>query len=398
MPSKLLILLCLLLTLSARAQTRLTGTVVDEQRRPVPYASVALPDGSAGTATNEVGEFSLSVPALPQRLVVLSIGYARTEVAATTVAPLTITLPASAVQLPEVVVRDPRRVAEELVRRAYAQLVRHQKDTYYGKAFYRQKTRNNGVYDELLDAFYDVEFNPQIITGWDLGESRYAVAASSAMHMRNFSLLMRHLPVFIEHPKRGNVPYLPLAPESARQFVFTLREVQTADGRETAVIDFRPRPGLDRPATTGTLYLDRQTATLRRQDLCVAVGGTMIKDFPNGFRLLSDTLRLVRDFAPVADSLSRLTSTRGELTLAVRQGEKPPVTTKITAYLLLYQYTGRLPGQVYGKVKQSADDLNALKNQPYNAQFWQDNAIIRASPVEQEVIRSFEGRQAFGQL
>ena len=391
------LLLCLLLTFSARAQTRLSGTVVDEQRRPVPYASVALPDGSAGTATNEVGEFSLPVPALPQRLVVLSIGYARTEVVATTAAPLTITLPASAVQLPEVVVRDPRRVAEELVRRAYAQLVRHQKDTYYGKAFYRQKTRNNGVYDELLDAFYDVEFNPQIITGWDVGESRYAVAAGSAMHIRNFSVFMRQLPVFIEHPKRGNVPYLPLAPESAERFVFTLREVQTADGRETAVIDFRPRPGLDRPATTGTLYLDRQTAALRRQDLRVAVGGTMLT-LSKDSRLLSDTLRLVRDFAPVADSLSRLASTRGELTLAVRQGEKPPVTTKITAYLLLYQYTGRLPGQAYGKVKKSADDLNALKNRPYNAQFWQDNAIIRASPVEQEVIRSFEGRKAFGQL
>ena len=142
---KTLLLYLLLSTLSARAQTRLTGNVVDEQRRPVPFASVALPDGSAGTATNEVGAFSLPVPALPQRLVVLSIGYARTEVATPTAAPLTITLPASAVQLPEVVVRDPRRVAEELVRRAYAQLVRHQKDTYYGKAFFsnKQQTTDN---------------------------------------------------------------------------------------------------------------------------------------------------------------------------------------------------------------------------------------------------------------
>jgi len=129
---KLLLLWCCLslLTLSAHAQTtRLSGTVVDEQRRPVPFASVALPDGSAGTATNEVGEFSLLVPTLPQRLVVISMGYARTEVAAPTAAPLTITLPASAVQLPEVVVRNPQRVAEELVQHAYAKLVRHEKDT-----------------------------------------------------------------------------------------------------------------------------------------------------------------------------------------------------------------------------------------------------------------------------
>lgn len=74
---------------------RLTGKVEDAQHQPVPYASVALPDGAAGTATNEVGEFSLTVPALPQRLVVLSIGYARTEAVATSAGPLTITLPAS---------------------------------------------------------------------------------------------------------------------------------------------------------------------------------------------------------------------------------------------------------------------------------------------------------------
>jgi len=391
-----ILLFCALLfvTLTAFGQSiRLTGKVEDAQHQPVPYASVALPDGSAGTATNEVGEFSLTVPALPQRLVVLSIGYVRTEVVAATAAPLTITLPASTVQLPEVVVRNPQRVVEELVQRAYAKLARHEKDTYYGKAFYRQKTRTNGTYDELSDAFYDVELTPQKVVGWELGESRYA-AVAGPFHMKNFSTLMR-LPTFTKRPKRGSI-YLPLTPQAERWFTFTLREIQTENGRETAVIDFQPRPGIDKPAPAGTLYLDRQTAALRRQELRLRLGSMLT--FTKGSQSLSDSLRLVSDFAPVADSLTRLASTRGELAIAMQYGNKPPSNTLISAYLLLYQYTGRLPGQAYGRVKHSADDLQTLQNRPYNAKFWQENEIIRASPVEEGVIRSFEGRRVFGRL
>ncbi|UOR03818.1 carboxypeptidase-like regulatory domain-containing protein [Hymenobacter aerilatus] len=372
---------------------RLTGKVEDAQHQPVPYASVALPDGAAGTATNEVGEFSLTVPVLPQRLVVLSIGYARTEVVAASAAPLTITLPPSTVQLPEVVVRNPQRVAEDLVQRAYAKLARHENDTYYGKAFYRQKTRTNGTYDELSDAFYDVELTPQKIVGWELGESRYA-AVAGPFHMKNFSTLMR-LPTFTRHPKRGSM-YLPLAADAAKRFTFALREIQTENGRETAVIDFQPRPGLDKPAPAGTLYLDQQTAALRRQELRLRLGSMLT--FSKGFQPLSDSLRLVSDFAPVADSLTRLTSTRGELAVTMQAGNKPPVQSALSAYLLLYQYTGRLPGQSYGRVKHSTDDLQTLQNRPYNARFWQENEIIRASPVEESVIRSFEGRRVFGRL
>ncbi|MBC6611777.1 carboxypeptidase-like regulatory domain-containing protein [Hymenobacter sp. BT507] len=392
---KLLLFCTLLVTnLTAFSQTiRLTGRVVDTQHQPVPYASVALPDGTAGTATNEVGEFSLIVPPLPQRLVVLSIGYARTEADVSTTAPLTITLPASTVQLPEVVVRNPQRVAEDLVQRAYAKLARHENDTYFGKAFYRQKTRTNGTYDELSDAFYDVELTPQKIVGWELGESRYA-AVAGPFHMKNFSTLMR-LPTFTRYPKRGSL-YLPLAADAAKRFAFTLREIQTENGRETVVIDFQPRPGLDKPAPVGTLYLDRQTAALRRQELRLRMGNMLA--FTKGFQPLSDSLRLVSDFAPVADSLTRLASTRGELAVKVQTGSRPPVQSLLSAYLLLYQYTGRLPGQAYGRVKHSTDDLQTLQNRPYNAQFWRENEIIQASPIEEGVIQSFEKRRVFGRL
>ncbi|MGI4885112.1 MAG: carboxypeptidase regulatory-like domain-containing protein [Janthinobacterium lividum] len=65
----------------------MTGRVVDEKGQPVPYASVALAHGRTGTATNEIGEFGLRVPALPQPLTVLRIGYGRAGALATQVGP-----------------------------------------------------------------------------------------------------------------------------------------------------------------------------------------------------------------------------------------------------------------------------------------------------------------------
>ena len=89
----------LLLAFSARAQFFVSGQLLDEHHRPVSFASVALPDGQAGTASNEVGGFRLRLPALPQQLTVLSIGYERAVINVVQAGPLpaAVVLRASAV-------------------------------------------------------------------------------------------------------------------------------------------------------------------------------------------------------------------------------------------------------------------------------------------------------------
>ena len=151
----------LLSALAGQAQIIVSGRLLDEHQQPVPFASIAPADGHTGTASNEVGEFSLRLPALPQQFTILSIGYERATIAVTVAGPLPapIVLRASAVQLPEVTVRA-NSEAEELVRRCYAKLLRHEAEVQYGRGFYRQKTRQNGRYREFFDAFYDVKITP----------------------------------------------------------------------------------------------------------------------------------------------------------------------------------------------------------------------------------------------
>lgn len=383
----------------ARAQqVTLAGSVVDEQGRPVPYASVSVQGSQQGTATNEVGEFSLRVASLPQRLEVLSIGYApTTRTVASATEQLTIVLPASAVALPEVRVRNPEAEARELVQRASAKLLRHSAKTYYGKAFYRQKTQQNGVYCEFFDAFYDVKFTNRQIEGWDLGESRYAVRPGG-FTFSNFSALIREaLPTFSKQPRREKL-LTPLGPQALTQFDFTLKEIQTSQGRELAVVYFEPKPSVQKPAPSGLLYLDRQTAALYRREMMVSLNSLLTLDGADGAQLEADELRVVSDYRPVSDSLTRLASTRAQCRLLFRLPSGQLDSTQVAASFFFYQYNGRLRGQPYADVPRRSKDLQRVMARPYNPAFWLDNAVVKDSPLEEKLIQDLEGKQVFRRM
>ncbi|UOQ67500.1 carboxypeptidase-like regulatory domain-containing protein [Hymenobacter volaticus] len=376
----------------------LTGQVVDGLQRPVPYASVGVKGSQQGTATNEAGEFSLRVSALPQQLEVLSIGYAPTTVQVSSAsAPLTVVLPANAVALPEVRVRNPEQEARELIQRASAKLLRHEKQTYYGKAFYRQKTRHNDTYCEFFDAFYDVKFNNRQIEGWDLGESRYAVRPGG-FTFTNFSAIIRVvLPTFITQSKRAKL-LTPLGPQALQQFNFTLKEIQTSEGRELAVVHFEPKMNVTKTAPSGLLYIDRQTAALHRREMLFSASSLLSLNGVPGTQIESDAFRVVSDYAPVGDSLTRLASTRAQCSLVMRQPDGKLDSTHVASNFFFYQYTPRLAGHAYADVPRKSKDLQQVMARPYKATFWLDNAVVKDSPLEEQLIRDLEGQHVFRRM
>lgn len=379
---------------SAQAQFLVSGRLVDERQQPVPYASVTLADGRTGTASNEVGEFSLRLSALPQQLTVLSIGYERATIAVTQAGPLPtpVVLRPSAVQLPEVTVRA-NGEAEELVRRCYAKLLRHQNDVQYGRAFYRQKTRQNGRYRELFDAFYDVKMTPRNMPGWVLGEARYAFA-SGGLTLTNFSMFTRMLPLFQSNAATANTTMVPLRADAATYFTFVLRQTLREQGRELAVIDFAPRPGA-KSALKGTLYIDPRTAAVFRVEQDMPVNGV---GFSNPkYQVEKMSLRLTTDFVAQDDSLTRVASAHNTMTVnAMAKGFAEE--TIISSYFFVYEFGAPTPGQKYPDTDPAVVDLAQIKKRRYNPQFWRDNAVIKASPIEETIIQDFEGRKVFGKL
>ncbi|GAB3571534.1 peptidase associated/transthyretin-like domain-containing protein [Hymenobacter daeguensis] len=392
------LLFCLLLLklTAAPAQVLVSGRLVDEKQQPVPYASIALADGRTGTASNEVGEFSLKLPALPQLLTVLSIGYERTTVPVTQAGPLpaAILLRASAVQLPEVTVRA-NGEAEELVRRCYAKLLRHRADVQYGRAFYRQKTQQNGRCREFFDAFYDVKLTPRNMPSWVLGEARYALTRGG-LSFTNFSAIARHLPVFIVPNDEPHKTALPLSPDGLARFTFVLRQTLREQGRELAVVDFAPRTGTGQ-ATRGSLYIDPRTASLFRIDQELPAAQMFNLGSSATVQQERATARMVSDFAVYQDSLTRLASTRTTATINLLvQGFSDETT--VSSYFFFYEYGPPTPGERYPATDRQAADLSLIRKRRYNPQFWRDNAVIKASPIEEGIIQDFEGQKVFGNL
>jgi hypothetical protein len=388
------VLLILWAAYPVAAQVMITGRVVDEKGQPVPYASVALADGRTGTATNEVGEFGLRVPALPQQLTVLSIGYGRAGALAAQAGalPAPIVLKSSAVELPEVTVRA-NAEAEELVRRCYAKLLRHQADVQYGRGFYRQKTRENGRYRELFDAFYDVKLTPRNMPSWVLGEARYAFVPG-LMSMNNFSIYTRALPVFVL-PGETSRTAAPLGPHAAERFRFVLRQTLRDQGRELAVVDFGPRVAGD-PVARGTLYIDPRTATLFRCERELPTAGLFTSSDP-AIQFGPCALRVTTNFGALGDSLSRLVSTQVAANIQMTVKGVPSETTT-TSQFFLYEYGSPTPSQKYRATAQDVQDLAEIKKRRYHPEFWHDNAVVKDSPVEAQVIQDFEGRRVFGNL
>ncbi|OGX84089.1 TonB-dependent receptor [Hymenobacter glacialis] len=113
-----IILLLLLLPQLLLAQTgTLSGTVRDDQRRPVPFASVAVPAAGLGATADAQGLFQIAdVPAGTVRLVASAVGYKPTTrnetLAAGQALAVQLTLATAAAELTEVVVTGVSRATE----------------------------------------------------------------------------------------------------------------------------------------------------------------------------------------------------------------------------------------------------------------------------------------------
>src|SRR5690242_7236890 len=102
--SKIILVFCaLIISLSVIAQTSITGTVVDENNSPVPYASVSIKNTKIGTRADANGNFQLSASS-GQTLVISAINFSPQEVQVSGTSPLTVHLKSAEQTLNEVVV------------------------------------------------------------------------------------------------------------------------------------------------------------------------------------------------------------------------------------------------------------------------------------------------------
>ena len=382
--------------LAARAQAQLSGRVLDRAtHQPVPYASVVVAGTTQGTTSNAEGEFVLPVRQLPAKVLAFSLGYGRDSASvAQASSALTLSLAPAPIQLPGA---EPASYAAQLLVRAYRQVQRTRQQPEYGQAFYRQITRNDGLPNEVLELVWDVRASSAGLEGTHLAQGRYAVRRSipgklQLFDMRNFSLFTKVLGGFCGIAAQDTArSHAVVCADPDQQFVLHYKGIVPSGPYRLAEVAYESRPGI--PTVQGSVFIDLATAQVlharatREVEISITKGQGSIQH---------GTVTMDADFKPgqygALPSFVRLAAAATGTTL----GQNHEI--RIEAQTAFYDLGPVPTGLPYAGPDSPTSDLEAIQRKTYDPAYWQGNAVVKRTPLEEAVMRSFEDQKAFGTM
>ncbi|MBL4642901.1 MAG: carboxypeptidase-like regulatory domain-containing protein, partial [Flavobacteriaceae bacterium] len=360
----------------------------------IPFCSVIIDGTHTGTSSNEYGEFQLKVDKLPIKLVFYHLNYQKHTVTVNDKKEIEIKLVPHTFELKEVNVSNKKDFyAYELARKAFRKVDIYAKNKKYGKAYYRQKSKNGNQYSEFSEIIYDVRYSTEGIKDWDILEGRYALK-KGLVNNRNYTMLSRILKTF--QPNSEDLIF-PLNHNIERFYKVKIIDKITSKDAKIAVLSFDPFRFIKSPILEAEAYIDMQTyellklkAVLKHDDFKAikfkdknASKKNYVLSYEIAFKKDS-ILNLVMDYMKVDQSFdyykndSLITNVISTSTLSFFDHYKPNSRKRL--------------GRQFKDKYSDWQNLNAIG---YNEKFWKENAIIKRTEDENEVIRSFERNNAF---
>lgn len=380
-------------------QHLISGKVVDKSTgEAIPYCSIALASSSIGTATNELGEFVLAVDSLPAKLIFSHLNYTQFSLEIFQTSDVVISLEPLTTVLEEVVVKASKKdvFAIALAKKAFQKAEKESDIGHYGRAFYRQKSKNGENYSEFSEIFYDIRYSTNGIEDWNIAEGRYALT-DNAIYNRNYTLFSRIL-----RPSQPNTDDLILPSHPSFEIFYRLNIVdivQSADSK-IAVVHFKPLKKVKAPAFEGDVYIDMNTFdilkinwSLARDDLdfvALATKKGSWKDYSISYEIAykKDSLSVpLLDYIKVDQSFDYYKDNNFQ--------SRSATTSNLTFY---EHYTPTSRKRLGKRLRSGQSDWKKLDEIGYNEQFWSDNPIVKRTPIEEEVISSFEKEDAFSSI
>ncbi|WP_216680641.1 carboxypeptidase-like regulatory domain-containing protein [Hymenobacter siberiensis] len=377
----------------AAAQSRLTGKILDAATgQPIPYASISVLSTTAGTTSNAEGEFELKA-ALPGRLVISELGHRRDTVAvAAATAPLLVRLQPASVLLPEVQVGS---YLGDLIAQAYRQLRRTTAKKMYGQAFYRQITRIANDATEVQEMVWDAATTNAGMDGSAIVTGRFAKKMKAQISFNNFSVFTKRFGFNMKDDSLTQRGILGL--NTARFYTLSLLGVTQSEGQQLVEIGFESKPGLAPLTAKGTLVINettRQVLHLRFEtpDLVNVKTNSLVvklKDQHSVFEM---------DFQP-APNAAVLTYIKVDYRASLAVPLQRNVAIQASSFTYFYNSRATPDASVtYAPAKGGEVDLALIKQTTYDPAFWQNNAVVKRTPLEEQVMKSFEQKGAFGTM
>ena len=384
---------------SAIAQTAINGKVDDQQTgEPISFCNITDVNSSTGTASNELGEFVISVETLPTKLIFSHIGYAPVELTVTSSEDLTIELLPLTTVLEGVTVTASanNKYALELAKKAFKKANEPTYKSKYGKAFFRQKSKNGAEYSEFSEIIYDIRYNAKGIEDWDILEGRYALR-KGGVHNRNYTLLSRLLtPV---QPATDDIIF-PLHPGQEAYYEIKIINNIISNDHRIAVVWFKPRPSSRTPIFEGEVYIDTKTydilkvkGKMSRDDLKLV----QLMDKNGSWKNYSISYEIA--YRPDGEQNPVLDYIKVDNEFDYYKNDSLIFHSSATSTLTFFEhYTPTSKKKLGGQFKGNRSDWQKLDEIGYNRKFWEENPIVKRTPVEKEVIDAFESDQAFGSI
>ena len=382
----------------------ISGKIIDaESKQAIPFANIALKEIYKGTASNALGEFSFKIDSLPVVLVISHLSYEPLEIEVKDTEPLTIALTPGKLLLDELVIKGQgsNNYAYNIVDRAYHEIASQYNKSQYGKAFYRQVSKNGDEYSELYEMFYDTRFGLNGVDDWAIQEGRYALKLSSAdsfIYNKNFTLMVRLLTII--QPKTDDL-IMPVSDQTREQYDLKLVQLLSVNNRKVAKIKFTKKEYIDLPAMEGDIFIDVESYRVLK------INGVIANDNLN-FITLKGEKGSWKNYQVSCEIAFKPLQEDNLVLDYIRLGQNfdyyfdgvfaNKVETR--SFLSYYEYytppsRKRLGGRLLRYNKRDAD---VLDNIGYNQSFWDENIIVKRTPVEAEVTASFEAERAFGSI
>ena len=403
--SFLLLTIVLLCSLTAMAQPfRIFGKVVDDSTRvPIPFASVAIAELNLGTSTNINGEFLIKLDSLPAGLIFTHVSYERQEITVQSVDYVTIYLKPRKIILEELVIKDDQAgdYPYKLMIGALNNAIQKSRDWKYGLAYYRQTSSNDDDYSELYEIFYDTRYSNQGIVDWDIQEGRYALKTDSIsseyVFNKNFTLLTRLITMFQPETEKF---IMPVNEHVKELYDLKITELIDIDGRNVATVSFTPKEELYIPAMSGKILIDIDSYDILKLQGQFTDNNLDIVALTNPKGSWKNlTLSIEAAFKPQEDNiLLDYVSMHQSFDYFIEERFCHHVETH--SFLTYYEYYQpekfkRLGGRLTRLMRSDRERLDRIG---YNRRFWEENPIVLRTPVEEEIISSFEAANAFGSI
>ena len=392
-------------TTAKREQYTIQGKIIDESTGEIiPYCSVSQSNSSIGTSSNELGEFEIKTDTIPTSLTFSHLGYKNQTITVTDPkVNLTVKLSPLTNVLEEIVLKTvgkkKDRYAINLAKKAYKKLwysTTNDKKDNYARAFYRQKSKNDDQYSEFAEIIYDLRYNSRGIEQWSILQGRYALDEKS-INNKNYTLFSRILKSF--QPVTDEIVF-PLNVDLDSYYNVSVDDMINSDEGKIAVLKFTPIKGIETPILSGEAYINtttndvlKITGNIDKDNLKLIrlnEKNTSKKNYNLTYEIVfkkNNTEKLVIDYIKVDQDFDYY------------REDQLVTHMSATSNLTFFEYYTPTSRKKLGRqFKRKDSDWDKLNQIGYNKDFWENNPIVKRTPVEKEVINAFEKQDAFGSI